>query len=253
MKKYVYVICMAMMVLCTFSVKSKNYFKEGTHWIVESTCCDPSIDHVFKTDYYIDGSETINEKDYLKLWNQTDSDAPKFVDYIRTDGDKVYLYYPFDQQDYLIYDFGLSEGDTEDIYLAFPTYYDNVNIHAFQLSCKGKSFSSFWNEEIILIEGYCKINDDYTESLTSQFWIDGIGNLGDPMENFTGIYVGNESSLKEVIADGKVIFNSNSADIDIIPGSVGNCDKSIYYNLSGFPNTRPQSGINIVTGKKVIL
>lgn len=193
-----------------FLAHSKNYFRKGTKWITESRAENPFDNTVKHSEYYFSGTKSIGNKQYLIMWHKHEDRTSSFEAYIYSENDKVYIYNPDDQSDYLIYDFGLQEGDTTDIIYSYPPNLINKRQGLYHIKCTKRESTQKDYCNKIHFDGFHDFSIVTNCLLSPQFWIDGIGSLKNPLINLTGIEAGNTSFLKEVIVDGKTIYKSNS-------------------------------------------
>ena len=154
---------------------------------------------------------------------------------MREENKKVYVQYKFSNQEVLLYDFGLKEGerftssDGQEYVFTSEDYveYDNKELRRMEL---------------------VNVND----SRDINYWIEGIGALAGPTTPFYyGMTGGEDSSIASCYVGEQCIYRRNSNSI-LLPATDTTKSVSIY-DLSGRRlEQKPQKGIYIKNGKKII-
>lgn len=242
---------MAVILCMAITVNAKNFFKEGTHWIVEVyPDWDPTADTFF-SEYFIDDTEIIDGKEYMKMFEKHESGKIEFLYLLRSEGEKVYMRNAYNNTDYLIYNFGLKPGEYCTIYQSFGLETENKRTPIeWNLTYSDVQFDPVWGENKLSLEGTRVDNNNIP--LDKAFWIDGIGSSVQPGINLISGIDGYGSRVIEVIVDGMTIFKANNTSISEIQENESLHDNEIYYRIDGTFSNAPTKGINITNGKKIL-
>lgn len=234
------------------AINAKNYFKDGTHWIVESSVYyGPDYTSHSITDKYINGYEIIDNTEYLRMYQKNENGNVEFLYFLRSEGEKVYMRNTYSNTDYLIYNFGLKPGESCTIYQSMGLTMENRHPFEWQLTFSDILYDSEWGENKLLLEGFMTFMNKPI-SLDKEYWIDGIGSIIDPGINLISGIAGYSSHIVEVIVDGESVYKYNDTSVAGIQTENVLNTATIFYRLDGTFDTKPTKGINIVNGRKIM-
>ena len=174
--------------------------------------------------------------------------------YLRTEGEKVYFKY-IDQEDdnwYLMYDFGLKEG--EGCYIYSPYYgYSSHQPFKVYLRCASvtENNAEFDGWDTMLMEEYTDENMQYGPYYGT--WLKGLGSDRGVLRNNGYSLIGGGSVLLDATFEGEVIYHREFAGIDeIYSDSIQG--EGLWYDLQGRKITQPSKpGLYILDGKKIFV
>lgn len=240
-------------------VESTNYICEGTLWVTSYLDFGETLSFddlkIFTSKKWIEGSEEINGRTYMKVWSASEKHdfMTEGPNYIRTEGERVYMLKPQNHEEKLLFDFSLSPGDFVDIDIVYGgamSEYGDI----YSMECVDKiieensgnmfhviSFNAHKNGELLDPSFFGKIK-----------WIKGIGSNAGLLDNFISPEEGG-FTLTSVYHDGKLIYASDLSSINDIRINNIESANSPKYHLDGTPYVNGESGIFIKNGKKYIL
>lgn len=181
---------------------AENYIKEGTVWVL--TCYPDMPDEApaiaeERIEKCMDGDE-----EALGLFYTNSLGNTEFRAFIRTEGDKVFFKTKenFPDQWFLLYDFGLKEGESCEVY------------HLNTVKEYGKATS--WT--IVGGETRQSPYSDCKELVVScgggsGYWINGIGSAAGLESSTYYSWVGDGAALLEVTSDGERIYYNEKHEI----------------------------------------
>jgi hypothetical protein len=154
---------------------------------------------------------------------------------MREENKKVYVQYKSSNQEVLLYDFGLKEGER------FTSSHDEEYVFT------SEDYVEYDNKELRRMK-LVNVND----SRDINYWIEGIGALAGPTTPFYyGMTGGEDTSIASCYVGDQCIYRRNENSIQL-PASDA-AKSSALFDLSGRKlNTTPQKGIYIREGKKYI-
>jgi len=214
------ILVLSFILITSFSI-SQNLVQEGKTWNVV-TCSFGCSTESFR----INGDTLLDQTRYNKLYYTYDTTLNNWIYYggIRENNDKVYMYYKFDENERLLYDFTLAAGDV------FSTYYNWCNI----------------NLKLESIDSVTLLNGEQRERFNfmgSESWIKGIGcSLG---LVYVGFYICEFDVYRELsccFENNEQIYQSPSFDNCMII-SVGLIEKENLATHTLFPNPLSNSCI----------
>ena len=202
-----------------------NYFQDGMEWICnEYATTDPYDQGPWLTKIWIDGEAEVDGVKALKVYKQNYvfDDAPRFVTYIRVDGDRVLFLNTKSATEWsLLYDFGLDNGDLEYFFTPACNWEWLPNKVPMRLLCKGVSEyplnPDYIQMEVVdrsfdmieMQEEGSEVDLDYMET---GIWLKGLGSVDGPLSNIQFNVLGVSSILVEASLDGKVVFTNPNVE-----------------------------------------
>lgn len=208
-------------IISSFAILAQDimYFQEGTQWIVEIYPDEPY--KPYWTETLTLKSIPGTEPNILALY--TDLPSEYYYDAhclnIKVEGEKVYFHLvddtcvvprADDEGWYLMYDFGLEEGETCEVYNA-----DAMRFHNEPSKCKS-TLKYIGYTQLEEIGSLCNM---YMEELPYEergIWYKGVGAKAGLLDNCHFGYDGGGSELVGLIYDGKEIFHNPSAAVEDI-------------------------------------
>ena len=199
------------------SVLAQSYFKDGTKWKTSyyGYAQESSVPtYMFEIDE-LDGYEIVDGYEALKMYH-THSDKPSERNlnlYIRTEGDKVYFKYASGENSdwYLMYDFGLKEG--EGCYVYSPFYSDDKVPYKSYIKVTG--FDTDEQTKMTLI----RLNEYKDETCSTEYseegaWIKGLSSLLG-VDSPGGFGLGGTPllQLEEVSYEDNVVYKASTTGI----------------------------------------
>ena len=219
-----------------FQAQSQDYIpfvEEGKVWNIEkvSTWVGwPDYGVVRTEKCELKGDTVIGGVTYKKYYEEG-----VYRGAMREENKKVYVQYKSSNQEVLLYDFGLKEGER------FTSSHDEEYVFT------SEDYVEFDNKELRRMK-LVNVNDSRDVS----YWIEGIGALAGPTTPFYyGMTGGEDISIASCYVGDQCIYRRNENSIQL-PAT--DADKSsALFDLSGRKlNTTPQKGIYIREGKKYI-
>lgn len=212
-----------------FLAHGENVFREGTKWTTQYVGTQNPEPTYSTVSYVIDGTETVNGCDALKVFASRESDeaTPEFICHLKTEGDKVFFWDAEPQCWRLFYDFGLQIGEGCYVY-SLPNWNANHESVPSYMKCVGQEDNTVADgNTYLLIEKY--LNDSDSMLLGSGKWLKGIGATIGIIENDRFNLEGTNSWLLEVSTADKVVFRANTTS------SPTNevCDNSVTVSTDG--------------------
>jgi hypothetical protein len=287
-KVVILMIVMLLSSIATVSATSKvaDLVKDGTMWVgeVQETALASGQIKYHRWISYIDGTSTINGKEYMRLYRvkalSPDKDflftVPPISEIghlgalLRVEDGKVYVLNLVKSDipvgdEYLYYDFNIEEGDVCEVntyvfYISYQSRFDTVVTHA---KCLGRgTVKSCGNTYDVIYIDYLDAN---YEPKPCDFWVDGIGSNRewDGMGNIHKRTIGS-GMIDYVVVDGEIVYKTS----DFIEENMTIPDFSKYNNVEGIDEERamPKTvytidgkksnisdpGLKIVDGKKLL-
>lgn len=265
------------MLVTLIALAQKNYFEEGTSWIMQYSYLDQdNKDVTGYTEMWIEGTTPISGKVYLNVWSQKyDNEHEKrigsetdksLVTFLYVEGNKVYSFnYGNSSQPALIFDFDLNVGDKCNVNACYPSFLITSNLtqeprtstleylESETMEYNGNSFTKMlFKEDATSQPFYSKTKN--TESKFSGHWIQGIGYTGNPLHNCVWKYAGGSSHLVKVKSHGETILDLEAIRAQIINSKddFQKNESTPIYNLNGKRSSENEKGILISAGKKYI-
>lgn len=157
----------SLLFLIILSASSQTLVDTNKIWNVYSSL---NFGALTTTSYKFDGEITIGDITYKKLWRTDDPTRTDWNEYsyLRQDEKKVYQRMSFQEQEYLLYDFDLEEGET----FQGQTMYNTCTVNLTVESIDSVSLENGEKRKRITFEGY---PEQYV-------WIEGIGSLNGLLE-----------------------------------------------------------------------
>ena len=229
-----------------FAESHVNSFVEGGSWFV----IHDNFSYIEET-YTIHGDTTICDHECLKMWKIQNGEPERFVTHLYTENDKVY--FVKSDEFHLLYDFGLSVGDTTRVDMLNSSMYEN-NTERY-IACEG--FSELDNNgrqlEVMQVTEYAYGNDKYYqdgELLSKDEWIVGIGSVYEPFFNmcYDGIS-GVRPKVIKVTVGNEVLYDVSDTLVHIAKPERAESLEVITYRLDGTPSHNTSNGLTIRNGK----
>ncbi len=157
----------SLLFLIIISASSQTLVGTDKTWNVYSSL---NFGALTTTSYKFDGEITIDDITYKILWRTDDPTRADWNEYsyLRQEEKKVYQRMSFQEQEYLLYDFGLEEGETFQGWTMYNTCTVNLTVE----SIDSVSLENGEKRKRITFEGY---PEQYV-------WIEGIGSLNGLLE-----------------------------------------------------------------------
>jgi hypothetical protein len=157
----------SLLFLIILSASSQTLVDTNKIWNVYSSL---NFGALTTTSYKFDGEITIDDITYKVLWQTSDPTRADWNEYsyLRQDEKKVYQRMSFQEQEYLLYDFDLDEGET----FQGQTMYNTCTVNLTVESIDSVSLENGEKRKRITFEGY---PEQYV-------WIEGIGSLNGLLE-----------------------------------------------------------------------
>ena len=168
----------ALLVFALFnnSVYSQNIFpsfEDHPEWNVQRSI-EPSLPgSVFIMSYHLEKDTVINKKNYFpvsRTGNQQPHLSYESVGFIRNDAKKVFFKKSAEGKEYLLYDFGLHVGET-----AYCPFFDADSAQYHVLAVDSVELNGVKHLRLKV-----RPEDYYVSGPFLMYWIEGIGNLGNP-------------------------------------------------------------------------
>lgn len=180
MKKQLSLLFAFFLYFTTLSAAShQNAFVEGGSWFV---ICD-NFYHTEEV-YTIHGDTVICDKECKKMWVSSDGAPERLIANIYTEENKVYFF----ESDklHLMYDFGLSVGDTTHVDMPNSSWYGN-NTERY-IKCVGRNTidNNGREIEVMRVAEYFYERTKYqdpTIAIAEDDWLVGIGSIYEPFFN----------------------------------------------------------------------
>lgn len=228
----------------------ENAFVDGTVWEMISYPDMPDVE-IGHFQYKLDGVREIGGYEAMQMYMLWPGKDPKFVAYVRTDGDKVY--WAADEENpewYLCYDFGMKSGDECDFYDMGSSDPSNNPI---TMRCAIKiPFPKYDRYPTFLMQ---RIGDG-TYQYKTEYWLKGIGSTWGPTFSSIADIDGIGFEIQRVTNGDRVIFEMPGSGITA-PTVEQTSGTVSYYNLQGVRVNNPSGGvfIRVADGKtsKVLL
>lgn len=158
-------------ILTVANAEYTNYFVKGTEWTVVYSSCEPGS-AVSHSTYSLEGKKTIAGHRCSQYCRDGE-----MLYYIYTEGDKVYVIRPeAEDESLLIYDFGLTIGDTVCVNVFKDYYYGDKDRHSRQI-CVGKGLITSCDRTYEYLEME-EIYEGYEDLFhITNYWIKGLGGI----------------------------------------------------------------------------
>lgn len=197
-------------VIANVSLYGKEYLALETAWVTEAWGSHNPQGVTTTVIYKIDGEKIIEGYDSFELSSYSlGGQKLESITYLRQDGDKIYFYFSNTENPkwLLMYDFGLTPGETCHVYQ--PLYsgkratYSEGDVTCVKSSKADNDFNGL---------ATLTVQHGYYEVLGPQYgvWIDGIGASGGILRNINFNLEGFSSELMEFIFDKKVIYSKKT-------------------------------------------
>ncbi|MBD5223066.1 MAG: hypothetical protein HDS71_03295 [Bacteroidales bacterium] len=194
---------------CDTGAQTINAFVEGAVWEMGGgSGWDPKI--YIKENYYIEGKETINDIEYLKMYRSSSSEDSRtneikvsdkhYIGCVRNEAGKIFFIPRDYKEELLIFDFNLNPSDKVEIY---PYAGSNKTLESESLTC-------VYTEEYIVGDSKVKLlylsSDGGTEYYKLNEWISCIGTGAGPLKPIYADTGGIYTSVKRVTINGRVVY-----------------------------------------------
>ena len=140
-------------VLSPLAVSAEMYFNDGMTWNVAYTSTASPDGDYYPATVSLNGTETINGFEALKMYEAHDGETAELIAYIRVDGERVYFTKDGYESNewYLLYDFSLKVGEGCNVSYLYSDDYppESTYIRCIDI-CKDDSFNGF--EQMIVEE-----------------------------------------------------------------------------------------------------
>ena len=208
-----YYIIIIITVLFPFIANCETYFKDGMKWVVQYVGDDRPEEIFTQNIISLEGDTILNGVKSTKMYvytGNTDS-TRKLISVIHEEGDKVWFRDFSTNYWYLMYDFGLKEGEGCEVYSI--TRKSNSIPYGSYLKCVRTQESSEHNGITLMsLEEYETKECDFLYGKGE--WIKGIGNIKGVLENNGLEFDGEDSKLLEASLDGNVIYEIGQSGIN---------------------------------------
>lgn len=224
-------LLLIIMALLPLVVSAENYFRNGMQWEYELQADGPAEYPVSHTIYSLVGDTVVDGYASTGMYVEEIEYAvpPKFLAFIRTEGDKVFFKYDYPEEEWaLLYDFGMKPGDET-----------NVDCISSTPGTYRKHFSDWvacWNvvesndypgvESFVMANKYSTEDDDYTQGE----WLDGIGSTFLLTYGAGFGLSGGGSKLVRASMDGETVCESRKAKLESVKID---CDETAVLSLDG--------------------
>lgn len=230
--------------LIMIPISATNYFKEGTKWFLT---CGGSSSNTYPTEVYIEGDSIVNDIKCLKMWCQYNTDDPKRIALIRTEGEKVFFLDPLDAANWVLaYDFGITPGERCRIGNLLGVAMDSSN----PVVMSEVEFDENVSKPSIGYDGEMMLMKEIFPGFDHiyGYWINGMGSFHGPLMNCMFDNDGFYSWLNKIEYDGIIIYNNTITGVNSV---IENSTKGQCFSVGGFPIPEPEKGIFIRDGKIV--
>lgn len=235
-----------------------RYIEEGTTWEVEmKSNLDPEAP-VVSLKQSIEGAETINGKEYLKLWLSVDGGEKNLISYLRISRTLMSVYaLPTDDKDgeeRLIYNF----GSPREAQIITPMRWDGTLVdEPFSWNeCAGTD-PGFTFNDIPYSYSYLDIfpegadTSDPDAKIGSTKWIYGIGSIAGFTNQCYSLFPEVTTTLKRVVTGcSGVVYEADTNNIDEIVTE--RVEDGVKYRPDGTRFGENEKGLYIQNGKKYI-
>lgn len=241
-----------------------GYICEGTVWesarLIYNFEAD-SLDDIFITEMmkdWIEETESINGVTYMKVFRASDKDnyQKTTVEYIRTEGEKVYMLLDKDSDapyEVLLFDYSLSDGEVSElgpiVYgCIMPDTPASVNcVDSDNVIFEDNSFKTMTMD--VLLNGQHSLICEYPIK-----WIRGIGSESGLLDNIFSPESGG-SRLLNVYHNGELVYNytASLSGIEETPFEPHNTKEGKKYHIDGTVFRDGDKGICIQNGRKTIV
>lgn len=244
-------------------IQTLGYICEGTRWESFWLKVYPIFNDkliyetkVIKDITWIEGTETINGRTYMKVYRSTEAapDYPPTLHYIRVEGERVYLHDDdlSGNKEYLIYDYSLSTGETLEIDGCDHCYVpEDKNYFATNQSKGTLTFGNNTYETMDMMILYMDYNANTRPDETIT-WIKGIGSEAGLLENWYSPRAGG-NILTAVYHNDVMVYKAQTTGIENIYNDMVKQEKtSKKYHIDGTEFKDGDTGICIEADKKTI-
>lgn len=241
-----------------------GYICEGTIWESGRAILNPkpeSVTNLFIIEMmrdWIEGTESINGVTYMKVFRASDKDnyQKTTVEYIRTEGEKVYMLLDKDSDapyEVLLFDYSLLDGEVSELGpivfgCIMPDTPASVNcVDSDEVIFDNKSFKTMTMD--VLLNGQHSLICEYPIK-----WIRGIGSESGLLDNIYSPESGG-SRLLNVYHNGELVYNYTAAPsgIEETPFEMYNTKENKKYHIDGTIFRDGDKGICIQNGRKTIV
>lgn len=214
------------MALLPFMASAENYFRNGMKWEYEVQADGPAEYPVSHSIYTLVGDTVVDGYESTRMYVEEIEYAvpPKFLAFIRTEGDKVFFKYDYPEEEWsLLYDFSLNVGEETyvDRITSFP---ETSKRHLVEwVSCLSVEESGEYQgmEAMVMANKYSTEEDDYTKGE----WLNGIGSTFLLYKGAGFGMSGGASRLIKAGINGDTICEYKKAEV--LNGEVCNRDVSV--------------------------
>lgn len=234
-----------------------DYICEGTKWVMLYRYFIPHIQNEVRAyNQWIEGTETINDKTYMKLWQDKwdDPSEHSLVAYIRKEGEKVYIIneLTYENNERVLFDYAIQPGESQTFQATFDgdPMWEDMQLTATCIRCdvetnQGHSYEK--KSVDFLIDG-----ESHYPFIVPMRWIRGLGSDGGIANNMIFGESGG-SSVYEVYHYDELVYKYQNSSIDDIEYEDEQPQAAdLKFHLDGSIFKDGDTGICIQNGKKTI-
>jgi hypothetical protein len=208
MKKTNLLIIIALILISMSSNAQQNYFCDGTVWTSNAEIIGWGYNKYYTTTWELDGTDNINGRECLKLWETMEGEYTKGRTHIAdifSEDSKIWFYKTTDTSynKYLLYDFGLKEGDKSTI-----TDINGDNIQ-YDITIKEIVTRTYGNKDFQVMRFDITSSANKLAKTSEGEWILGIGSIRGITENaytedkdYGEDIISIESNIVSVVSNG---------------------------------------------------
>lgn len=232
-----------------------NAYQEGAVWEYEGMLdSDPGVS--FESKCYFDGIMTMDDKEYLQLYEEVKihaagfQDSKDYVGALRCDNGKVFYLPEGCSKEYLLFDFNMQVGDEVTVYPGdWGGYKQHKEPTPYIVKCTARHMGTTLAGEYEMMEtttvmdGMPEVNE----------WIVGIGSTISPITNIYATLGGLSGELVKVTVGDDVVYKIATSGIDNAVDDAGLKESGKCYNMDGTIHKPGQKGLYIdEQGRKTI-
>ena len=232
-----------------------GFIEMGTIWEIDVYSTSEPTANPTKVTQWMEETEVINDKTFMKLWSQEEGAEKELISYIRIDNLKIYALDPGDIEsgEKLIYDFTLY--GTDGIMGPLSPIQWNGSISKEQVFGKVQKEKHFTYGDnpytLVEVTLYDSNDIDNANLLGTVNWINRLGSTAGLLNQCYSLYDGSNSVLRKVTAHGSVVYYNPPASVEDRFEEAVEGD-GIKYGLDGRIFGKSDKGIYILNGKKYI-
>lgn len=226
------------------------YIEEGTVWEIEVQYNHPNSEP-FNVKQWLDGTEDINGRTYLKYWSQVEGEDAQLILYVRLVRGKnqAFCMAPDDpdHNEYLLYQFNYQQEPAEIASVGWDGTISDKKLKFSADSGSDLEYSElkYYGWDVSL---YDTSNNDCLDSVE---WLLGMGTTHGFLNQCYSLETEYTTTLKRLLHCGnEVIYDNTTANIDNI--QIDNTGSNIKYRADGTLFREGDKGLYIMNGKKYI-